>query len=261
MKLLWLSEADGTALGGPSSREHVVPTGTMHIVLRLCDTSVRLWNERGEPLDIGRAVIGGVRSTYYVKDAVPARTIGAQLQAAAALPLVGVPASELADRHTRLDEVWGAAAVGLRCRLLEATSAEDALDRFEAALEARLPRVRGVHPAVAHALARFDALADVSEVVEDTGLSHRRLLTLFREAVGLAPKRYCRVLRLQLALPRVLAGDPLAEVAAFTGYSDQAHLTREFRELVGVSPGVYRSIAPARDHHVPIDLGKPSNAS
>jgi AraC-like DNA-binding protein len=257
VKRVWLSEAEGPAVGGVR-REHVLPTGSMHIVLRLDDEPVRLWSEHGQALDLGTAVIGGVRSTYYVKEVRPARTIGAQLHAAASLPLLGIPAHEFADRHTRLDEVWGAAAASLRARLQDARSPADALACFEAALEARLPRLRGVHPAIAHALGRFDELAHVGDVVEDTGLSHRHFLTLFQEAVGLAPKRYCRVLRFQRAIAGVLAGEPLGIVAIDAGYSDQAHLTREFRELAGVSPGAYRMIAPERDHHVPIDAGSDS---
>jgi AraC-like DNA-binding protein len=229
----------------------------MHVVLRLGDEPVRLWLD-GQAVDLGTAVIGGVRSSYYVKEARPARTIGAQLHPAASLPLLGVPAEKLAEQHTRLDDLWGTEAASLRTRLGEARSPAEALALFEAALEARLPRVRGVHPAIAWALGRFDELDDVADVVAGSGLSHRRFLTVFREAVGLGPKRYCRVLRFQRAIAGVVAGQPLGAVAAHAGYSDQAHLTREFRDLAGVSPGAYRHIAPEQDHHVPIDVGSDS---
>lgn len=231
----------------------MLPTGSMHVVLRLDEQPVRVWGEDGQALDLGGAVIGGIRSSYYVKDARPAYTVGAQLHAAASLPLLGVPASELAERHTRLDDVWGAAVASLRARVRDERSPEAALACFEAELQARLPRVRAVHPAIAHALARFDERADVGHVVADTGLSHRRFLTVFQEAVGLAPKRYCRVLRFQRAIAGVVAGQPLHTVAIDAGYSDQAHLTREFQAIAGVSPGAYRHISPERDHHVPID--------
>jgi len=147
IRRLWVSDAHAqAALPGDACREHVLPTGSMHLVLRLDEVPVRVFGDAGQ-LELGTAVIGGIRSSYYVKDARPARTVGAQLHAAASLPLLGIPADELAERHTRLDDVWGTAAASLRAQLQEARSPDAALAVFEAALSARLSRVRAVHPA------------------------------------------------------------------------------------------------------------------
>ncbi|MEU4665925.1 helix-turn-helix domain-containing protein, partial [Micromonospora chalcea] len=67
---------------------------------------------------------------------------------------------------------------------------------------------------------------------------HRRSLTLF----GYGPKTLARILRMRRALDLARAGAPLAEVAARSGYADQAHLTREVRELAGLPPS--RLLAP-----------------
>src|SRR6266566_3782515 len=62
----------------------------------------------------------------------------------------------------------------------------------------------------------------------------------FKDSQGVAPHRYileCRVKRTQ----ELLATDlPLSEIAVEVGFSDQSHLTRWFREFVGVTPGSYR---------------------
>lgn len=242
---LWLADQPAGA-----ARERVLPTGAMHLVLRLSDVPLRVFDgvdEADAGREVGCAIVGGARSTYYVRDTSrPVRSVGVMLRPGASLPLLGVPAEALAGRHTRLEELWGREAGELRERLLEAA---DPLAVLEASLVSRLPRVRGVHPAVAHALARFDATWDVGAVVAETGYSHRRFLTLFREAVGLAPKAYCRVRRFQRVLEGAGAWSELAQEA---GYSDQAHLTREFTELAGVSPGQFRRLAPAQPRHVPV---------
>ena len=140
-------------------------------------------------------------------------------------------------------------------RLALAGSAEQRLALFESVLAARLPRVRGMHPAVAEALAGFDARSSVKSVVDRSGYSHRRFVALFREAVGLSPKRYSRVLRFRAALARLAgrpAPPPWADLALEAGYSDQAHFNRDFREFAGVTPGEYRNLAPSSAHHVPI---------
>ncbi|MFD4428948.1 helix-turn-helix domain-containing protein [Nocardia sp. NPDC058497] len=54
-------------------------------------------------------------------------------------------------------------------------------------------------------------------------------------AFGYGPKMLARILRFQRALAAVRAGVPAAETAAVTGFADQAHLSREFRDLAGCS--------------------------
>jgi len=227
-------------------------------VFRLSDHSIRLYDDVTDSVgtSMGHAVVGGVRATYYIRDTPrPVRTVGAMLLPGATAPLFGAPADELAGRHTPLLDLWGRRqSVEWRERLLEVAAPESQLELFENLLAARLPEVRGLHPAVAHALARFASTSNVGEVVAETGYSHRRFVALFREAVGLRPKLYCRVLRFQYAL-RLLATRsplPLAEVALAAGYSDQPHLNREFGELTGISPSEYRAAAPASLLHVPL---------
>jgi AraC-like DNA-binding protein len=167
--------------------------------------------------------------------------------------LLGAPADELAGRHWALDDLWGAAAARMRERLLDAGSLERQLDLFEALLAARMPRLHALHPAVALALERLGAGALIGDIVRESGRSHRTFIALFRQAMGLSPKLYCRVQRLQRVIRRV-AAEPAAswsDVALDAGYSDQPHLVREFRQLAGITPGEYRALAP-RAHHVPL---------
>jgi AraC-like DNA-binding protein len=114
--------------------------------------------------------------------------------------------------------------------------------------------VSGLHPAVAFALARFQEAATVRDVVAASGYSHRHFVELFRQAVGLTPKLYCRVQRFVKALSRLGAkpNPSSADLAIAAGYSDQAHFNREFLEVAGVTPGLYRRIAPSFPSHVPL---------
>jgi AraC-like DNA-binding protein len=251
VQLLWLSDAPP----GPTPRERVLPTGAMHVVIRLSDAPLRVVGADGREVALGPGIVGGARGAYYVRDvSQPSRSIGAQLFPGACLPLLGVPAAELADRHVDLAALWGGAVDELRARLLEAPTTAAAFDVFEAALARRLPRVRGIDPIVAHAVSRFDAQQPVAAVVDETGYSHRAFLTRFRAAVGLSPKRYGRVRRMHRALAGMATSRSWAEIAADAGYADQAHLVRELRELAGVTPTqLRRAAAPGTGLHVPIE--------
>jgi AraC-like DNA-binding protein len=106
-------------------------------------------------------------------------------------------------------------------------------------LSAAFPVDAKIEAAVAHLEAsgggvRIDSLARA------TGWSLRTFQNRFLAAVGLSPKEFARILRLQATL-RALGGDsPLADLASGAGFSDQAHATRELKRVTGLTPARLR---------------------
>jgi AraC-like DNA-binding protein len=255
--LLWASDETDGPLTRTVERERVLPTGAMHVVFRLSPEPLRLFDTADAEVAraVGHAIVGGPRASCYVRDvSAPSRSVGAMLHPGTARLLFGGSAAELAGQHTRLEDLWGPSAQAARERLLESRTPERQLELLESLLIARLPRVRGLHPAVAEALGKLADAASVRGVVADSGYSHRRFISLFAEAVGLTPKLYARVVRFRRVLARMApaSGLPLAELALAAGYADQAHFNRDFREMAGISPTQYRAAVPLQPHHVPI---------
>ena len=65
------------------------------------------------------------------------------------------------------------------------------------------------------------------------------LVRVFRAATGLPPHAYLTQVRLQHAKRLLAAGALIAWVAADTGFTDQSHLARHFKQVTGVTPGQY----------------------
>jgi AraC-like DNA-binding protein len=82
------------------------------------------------------------------------------------------------------------------------------------------------------------SLADLSRL---TGLPRHHLIRAFRAETGLTPHAYLVDVRIRRARERLRAGDMPGEVAAATGFCDQAHLTRAFKARHGVTPGAFRA--------------------
>lgn len=248
--LLWAAEeADAR-----SDRERVLPTGAMHVAIRL-GAPLRVFEHEDDVAGrvVGHAVVGGARASAYVRDTSrPSASVGAQLAPGASALVLGAPANVLAERHTPLEDLWGSTAVELHARMHDAPTPAARIDLLEAFLLRRCPRVRGVHPAVACALARFAEGTAVATVAAETGYSHRGFAAIFEREVGLSPKRFCRVQRLQGVLDVAARGESWACIAAETGYADQSHLHRELRELGGITPAAYRRATPRWSHHVPL---------
>ena len=76
----------------------------------------------------------------------------------------------------------------------------------------------------------------VGAIAAETGLGGRALHRLALRSFGYGPKTLARILRFQRAVGPIRAGGALADVAAASGYADQAHLSREVRALTGLAP-------------------------
>jgi AraC-like DNA-binding protein len=106
--------------------------------------------------------------------------------------------------------------------------------------------VRGIEPD--HRVAAAVKLLDdhpVDEVADLLSVSARQLRRGLLEQVGLAPKAFQQVLRLQRFICAADAGALLAAAAADAGYADQSHLTREVKRFADLTPA--RLVGERRD--------------
>src|SRR5215470_6532234 len=87
----------------------------------------------------------------------------------------------------------------------------------------------------------YAAQATLTDLAEVAGCSRFAAYRAFRDRFGLPPSDYQRQLRLREARRALAGGAGPADVAAATGFADQAHLTRWFRRCYGITPGAYRA--------------------
>ena len=92
--------------------------------------------------------------------------------------------------------------------------------------------------------ARAVRLAELSSMC---GLSPFHLIRSFSDSVGMTPHSYLMQVRATRARDLLLAGIPISTSAFECGFSDQSHLTRTFKRIFGVTPGVYVNGASRAD--------------
>lgn len=239
------------------AREHVLPTGGMHLAFRIGGAPLRVFSsgEDTQGTTLGHAVVGGARSRYHIRETGgPGASVGALLAPGSSLFLLGAPADSLASRHTPLVDLWGSGQGRALEQLDEADGAAARLEVLERLLLQRLEHATKLGPVVACVLTRLRAGASVEDAVLATGFSHRHVLNLFRHATGLAPKQYARVLRMQRLLGQACLPDSpgWAQLAVQAGFSDQSHFHREFVAFAGMTPVSWRGAGGRHPNHVPV---------
>jgi len=85
----------------------------------------------------------------------------------------------------------------------------------------------------------------LDQLARAVGLSPFYLARSFRSQIGMPPSAYRRALRVEAAKKLLRAGEPPVSVAASCGFYDQAHLTRHFKRVTGVTPARYASASLA----------------
>jgi AraC-like DNA-binding protein len=126
------------------------------------------------------------------------------------------------EAETRLEFV----AERIRAGLGESTRAEPAIPSHD--LAEQLRAFLDVH--------LFEPMTMAAAAAELKSGS-TQLARAFADAFGIAPHAYVIGRRLDAARDRILAGRPLADVAADVGFHDQAHLTHRFKSFLGTTPG------------------------
>ena len=240
--------------GIPPARHRGLPSPYLTLIFTL-DEPLRIeaHPDPGQPPGEFRALLGGLHSAPAL-----IRHEGAQsgLQLALRPPgvraLLGLPAGELADTDVHAETVLGAVCAELRDRILTATSWPERFAILDEILLRQLitgGEAAPVAPEVLWAwrqLLRAGGAVRVGDLAAATGWSSRHLASRFRAEIGLTPKAAARVIRFDRAKQALISrvrtpadqdgGYQLADLAADTGYFDQAHLAREFRSLAGVPP-------------------------
>jgi len=164
--------------------------------------------------------------------------------------LMRLPAAEFSDAWINADSLWRPSRLSeLHDRIGAQRSVARRIHALESFLMQRFAAARGPSRELARALQSMVwelPHLSVNALAERFGSHPRALQRRFRDAFGASPRWIVRLARLQLALWYLQRRrHRLVEVARLAGYADAAHLTREVRELVGVTPS--RLMAAMRD--------------
>jgi hypothetical protein len=171
---------------------------------------------------------------------------GAAFRAERGYALLGMGLDEIRDLRLDLAHFWPGRMTEVNERLYVARSFRERIGVMCDFLRTILRTDLTVH---ADFLAAFAGIAEPGAAeppaVGDDSVSSRTLRRHFVRYTGLSPRQVGRMVRVQRALAR-LAQVPhtaLADLACAEGFSDQAHLSREFKRLLGVGPRAFASVA------------------
>lgn len=233
----WTGRFDGSRAHGLALR--VVPSGFLELIVHLTDHHCDLHGSAGWRQSPDYTLIGVQSTAYEVRFTRAVEVFALRFKPAGFCTLFGFPVSELLNTHEDLVAVLGARFRAFAVRL------RDALDtpaRIRVAEQYLLQAVGRRDLAYVNRAAELIRASGgtlrVDDLADRVYISPRQLERAFKQTIGLSPKQYMRIARLNRVQELLRAGRHrgLADVAYQAGYVDQSHFNRDFKLLVGQPP-------------------------
>lgn len=216
--------------GRPPHTQHVLPHPVVNVVFQ----------------DGGPGVVTGVSTTLSSRTlSGDGRALGIMFRPAGFRPILRRPLTTIRDSALPWSSVVGDDAGDELAEELAAAPTGEAMaavaDTALAPLVPARPQAWERTAALVERVATDPAFVTVEDLAHEAGWTARQLQRRFADHVGISPKAVIRRYRLYEAAERARGGGAVdwAGLAASLGYSDQAHLTRDFTASFGLSPGRY----------------------
>jgi AraC-like DNA-binding protein len=223
-------------------RRRELPAGEVALIISLGPQWSSIDPVTGTSIGTLRAFIAGLDDTYSLVDS---ETSGAAIQVdftpIGARQLLQLPMHLVSKRTTELTDLFGSEADRLVEQLAEAPDWHGRFLTLDNFLLSRIRRSQRPTREIDWAWRQLDLSRGsirVAKITEQLGWTRKRLVKAFRDEVGIPPKVLARVLRFRRALVEFNARTivDFSQLAVECGYSDQAHMIREFKDLSGLTP-------------------------
>ncbi len=239
VKCIWVLERD---YRGPfGDHEHLWADANGELLFTFGER-YRLARRRGRLLPTA-FVIGPFTRSFDLHSAGATSLVAARFLPWGFYDLSRLPMADLVDQIVPAERVFGAAVTAL-ARELEACDHETRIERvreFLAEAARAASRRNDVHAVGARILAERGCMP-IGALAREAGIDARKLERRFQAQVGMSPKTFARVVRFNYA-KELIETDPdveLTAVSAAAGYADQAHFSKTFKEMFGITPGTFK---------------------
>lgn len=238
----------GTFLGKPTAalERKIIPSGYIELVLHISDARCEAKVHTSWQKSAAFSLVGFWTTPFLLQFRDKVETFGIRFKPEAIYFIFGIPAAEFINCSANLEEVFSPCFTSFCYQIESLKSAEERIQLADTYLLSRLykARKRQSYVQLAAELIRHQhGETTVERLSQEVCISPRQLEREFKNKLGMGPKAYMRISRLNKVL-QLLEEQPwisLAQLSYLCGYADQAHFNRDFKQLTGELPTFYAS--------------------
>lgn len=242
VELFWSGDFNVNSTSFLSQR--VIPNGYVELIIHLTDFHCELLQGSGFSPSPDYTLIGLFTKPYDVHFKKLVKVFGIRFKPEGIYYAFGVPASEIHHSFADLEDIAGRSIKELCARLIEASNVNQMISLSENYLLENINKSKlnlYYLNRAANLIRKSNGKISIEELAGKVYISSRQLEREFKQKMGISPKRYMRIARLNEVNRKILSGERVdfTSLSHSSGYSDQAHFIREFKDFTGESPKLF----------------------
>lgn len=238
IKCFWSLDAPATEI---PEKQTIIPDGCMEMIFQYGDRYRQFMDDGSSIVQPRCFVFGQISTPLEIEPTGAIGMIAARFHPDGFAPFLTLPVSEMKNRAVGLVELFGKKGKALEEEVLDAATNEERIviiERFllnELHTPANIDRLAKLSVDL---LLQSKGQVSVDEIAGQLNSNRRQLERRFSSAIGLSPKQLSKIIRLQATLKMMEQKQftSLTALAYESGYFDQAHFIKDFKEFTGSSP-------------------------
>jgi len=227
----------------PDATFPVVPSGCLELIIHLDDLHCNINGKEEWINSPDYMLIGLFTRVHTVRFPHKVPVFSIRFKPEALFSLFRIEGIEVMERYEDITSLLGSSFYDFCHQIREEKTTAEMIARTEEFLISKVGRYHKKKDYVMRAaeLIRYSDITSIKEISDEACISQRQLERKFRNVIGVSPKHYLRLLRINRVIRLIEQNQPmdLTSVAYFCGYFDQAHFINDFKLITGHKPTVY----------------------
>ncbi len=242
VELFWTGDFNVNAKDLFSQR--VIPYGYVELIIHLSDEHCELLYGTSHLPSPDYTIIGLFTKPYDVHFRKRVKVFAIRFKPEGMYYAFGTPASEVQQKYEDMECIAGKNFRSLTTRLKES---ETTLKRIQLTEQYLIKNINNSKlnlyylNRAADIIRNSKGMLSLNELAGKVYISSRQLEREFKQKLGISPKQYMRIARLNEVNRRITSGKriDLTDLSHSIGYSDQSHFIKDFKNITGESPKVF----------------------
>lgn len=225
-----------------SEKQRIIPDGCIEMAFILGDDIKRYTAEDEFIIQPRAMILGQTIEPFYVQPMGYVNTFAVSFYPYGFSNFISEPIKDLVNKETPLGHLFGeVAAKELEEKIIKAADTKERIGYIEKFLFDRLNDkiiIDNIVKTTVDILLLTKGSTQINEILKQDLSKRRQLERKFLKQVGVSPKQLGKVIRFQSVLKLLINEkiDNLTNIAYKSGYYDQSHFIKDFKEFTGISP-------------------------